>query len=102
MWTRWEYEIGDAVTGCVERTEIPVCVCVNRNTRVISQLSEGWAGTGSSPSCIRKRAAEICTKRGWLLLGTSHSSPPNLALPSPDNLLLALKPQDVNRYSEKA
>lgn len=79
-----------------------VCVCVNRNTRVISQLSEGWAGTGSSPSCIRKRAAEICTKRGWLLLGTSHSSPPNLALPSPDNLLLALKPQDVNRYSEKA
>lgn len=79
-----------------------VCVCVNRNTRVISQLSEGWAGTGSSPSCIRKRVAEICTKRGWLLLGTSHSSPPNLALPSPDNLLLALKPQDVNRYSEKA
>lgn len=75
---------------------------MNRNTRVIIQFSEGWADTGSSPSCVRKRAAGMHTKRGWLLLGTSHSSPPTLALPSPGNLLLALEPQDVNRYSEKA
>ncbi|EOB02314.1 hypothetical protein Anapl_07711 [Anas platyrhynchos] len=24
LWTRWEYEIGDAITGCAERTEIPM------------------------------------------------------------------------------